>query len=203
MPSLPCRPSECHRCHRFPIQRGSSQPWTYRNDAASLVVIGQALLLRGLDPKRVLDTVFDNARKSDPKLRDLYLAGGQLALDKHDFALAARKFEEGLKQLPDDPDLQVGLAQAHAPSDQAVMLGSLEAALERNSNHVGALLLLVDHTIDAEDYVEAAELLERIKSINPWNPEAGAYRLQTVPWECGSCSKDRAVPQVLSPSLGI
>jgi hypothetical protein len=34
---------------------------------------GRALLLRGLDPKRVLDTVFENARKLNPKLKDLYL----------------------------------------------------------------------------------------------------------------------------------
>src|SRR5439155_18268163 len=86
------------------IQAGSSRPWTYRNDASSLVILGRALLLRGLDPKRVLDTVFENARKADPKLRDIYLASGQLALDKHDFALAAMKFEEGLKALPDDAD---------------------------------------------------------------------------------------------------
>ena len=58
-------------------------------------------------------------------LRELYLAGGQLALDKHDFALAAKKFQEGLKQLPNDPDLQCGLAQAYAPSAPAAMLGSL------------------------------------------------------------------------------
>ena len=157
------------------IQRGSSRPWVYRDDAASLVILGQALLVRGLDPKRVLDTVFEKAREADPNLRDLYLASGELALEKHDFALAARKFEEGLKKMPDDADLHFGLARAYAPSDQAVMQSSLEAALEHNSNHIGSLLLLVDHNIDAEDYTEAAKLLERIKAINPWHPEAWAY----------------------------
>src|SRR2546427_5830005 len=158
------------------IQGGSSRPWAYRDDAGSLVILGRALLLRGLDPKRVLDTVFENARKAEPKLRDIYLASGQLALDKHDFALAGRKFEEGLKQLPDDPDLHYGLARAYAPSDQAVMLDSLDAALERNTNHVGSLLLLIDHDIDAEDYAQAEKLLDRINAINPWHPEAWAYR---------------------------
>lgn len=158
------------------IQRGTARAWTYRNDAASLVAIGQALLLRGVDPKSVLDAVFANARKVDPKLRELYLASGQLALDKHDFALAAKKFEEGLKQLPDDPDLQFGLARAYAPSATATMLGALESALEKNSNHIGSLLLLADHDIDAEDYGEAEEQLDRIKLINPWQPEAWAYR---------------------------
>src|SRR5204863_8156047 len=102
--------------------------------------------------------------------------GGQLALDKHDYALAARKFEEGLKQLPDDPELQYGVARAYAPSDQAATLSSLETVLERNSNHVGSLLLLIDHTIDAEDYAEADKLLDRIKAVNPWHPEALSYQ---------------------------
>jgi tetratricopeptide (TPR) repeat protein len=158
------------------LQRGTGRAWMYRDDAASLVAIGRALLSRGIDPKSVLDAVFANARKVDPKLRELYLASGQLALDKHDFALAAKKFEEGLKQLPDDPDLHCGLAEAYAPSAPAAMLGALESALEKNSNHVGCLLLMVDHSIDAEDYGEAEDQLKRIDVINPWQPEASAYR---------------------------
>ena len=62
--------------------------------AADLVVVGQAALETGADPKRVLDTVFEAARKADPKLREVYLASGGLALEKHDFALAAKRFEE-------------------------------------------------------------------------------------------------------------
>jgi len=158
------------------IQRGASRPWAYRDDAAGLVILGRALLLRCLDPKRVLDTVFDNARKLDPKLKELYLASGQLALDKHDFALAARKFQEGLKKIPEDADLNYGLARAYASGDQSSMLKALDRALEINSNHIASLLLMIDHEIDAEDYSEAIKLFERIQSINPWQPEAWAYR---------------------------
>jgi tetratricopeptide (TPR) repeat protein len=157
------------------LRRVSSEPRSYQ-DAPSLVVFGQAALLRGADPKRVLDKIFETARKANPKMREVHLASGELALEKHDFALAAKKFQEGLKQLPDDPDLLFGLAQAYAPSDQALMIDSLEAALARNSNHVGSLLLLAEHNIDAEDYAEAAKLLDRIKNVNPWHPEAWAYR---------------------------
>jgi tetratricopeptide (TPR) repeat protein len=145
-------------------------------DAPSLVVFGQAALLANGDPKRVLDSVFEAARKADPKCRDVYLASGQLALDKHDFALAAKRFQDGLKQIPDDPDLNVGLARAYEPSDTALMSAAVEAALTRNSNHVGALLLVVAHSIDAEDYQQATNLLDRIQGINPWHPEAWAYR---------------------------
>src|SRR5437867_8357288 len=56
------------------------------------------------------------------------------------------------------------------------MADSLDDALERNSNHIGSLLLLVDHSLDAEDYGQAQTLLERIKAINPRQPQAWAYR---------------------------
>jgi tetratricopeptide (TPR) repeat protein len=153
----------------------SSRPRDYR-DAASLVVFGRAALLAGGDPKRVLDSIFEAARKADPNLRDSYLAAGQLALEKHDYAMAARKFEEGVKQFPDDPDFHYGLARSYGPSDPALMGSSLEAALERNENHVPSLLLLADNSIDGEDYARAGKLLEQVFKVNPSHPEGWAYR---------------------------
>ena len=146
------------------------------SEAIELVISGKAAMLLGADPKKVLDRVFDAAAKLDPKLREVYLAAGELALDKHDYALAAKKFQQGLTELPDDPDLHFGLAQAYAPNDAPLMLEALEQALERNSNHVGSLLLLTDHAIDAEDYPAATKFLDRVESVNPWSPEAWAYR---------------------------
>jgi tetratricopeptide (TPR) repeat protein len=156
------------------VKRVAGEPGSYR-DASALVIFGQAALLKNADPKRVLDQLFDAAKKRNPKMREIYLAAGNLALDKHDYALAAKKFEEGLKELPDDPDLQCGLAQAYEPSDSALAATALEAALKRNSNHISSLLMVVDHCIDAEDYDEARDTLERIKAVNPWHPDAWSY----------------------------
>ena len=153
----------------------SGRGWVYR-DPRDLVVCGRVALLGGMDPKMVLDQLYDRVKKSNPRLREVYLAIGDLALEKHDFALAARVFEEGLKQLPDDPDLHFGLARAYEPSDQKLMLASLTAALEKNSRHVGSLLLLADHNIDAEDYAAAGKFLDRVEAINPWQPDGWAYR---------------------------
>jgi cytochrome c-type biogenesis protein CcmH/NrfG len=153
----------------------SSRPWAYR-EASDLVAIGRAALLSGSDPRQVMDRLYAAAKKADPGQRDVYLASGELALEKHDYALAARTFQEGLKKLPDDPDLHYGLARAYAPSEPALMLASIESALRGNSNHLGSLLLLADHLIDAEDYTEAGQLLERVGAVNPWRPEAWAYR---------------------------
>ncbi len=153
----------------------STRSWIYR-DPRDLVVFGRVALLDGTDPKLVLDRLYDRVKKQNPKLREVYLAGGELALEKHDFALAAKLFQEGLKELPEDADLHFGLARAYAPSDQKLMLASLATALKLNENHTGALLLLSDYQVAAEDYAAARELLDRVEQINPWHPDSWAYR---------------------------
>jgi tetratricopeptide (TPR) repeat protein len=163
------------------------------NDAESLVALGHAVLLKGLDPKLVLERLYNPAKKSDPNSPEVYLAIGDLALEKHDFALAAKTFQEGLKKLPDDPDLLHGLAQAYEPSQQSLMVETLQAALKHNSNHVASLLLLADHAIDAEAYSDAARFLNRINQINPWQPEAWAYRAVTATLQ--NLPKDAAAAQ--------
>lgn len=149
--------------------------WMYQAPA-DLVIFGRAALMLGADPKEVLDKVYATAQKKDPKLRDVYLARGELALEKHDFALAARAFEEGLKQLPEDPDLLSGRGRAYAESDREVSLKSLQAALKHNSRHVPTLLQFADHHIAGEAYDEAGKVLNEIIDINPVQPEAWAYR---------------------------
>ncbi len=152
-----------------------SRSWGYRAPV-DLVVFGRVALLLGADPRDVLEKIYAPATKGDPKLRDVYLARGELALEKHDFVLAARAYEEGLEHLPADPDLHVGRARAYADGDREVALGSLQSALEINSRHVPAMLLLANHHIDAEAYAEAEKLLENIIAINPVQPDAWAYR---------------------------
>jgi hypothetical protein len=156
------------------------------DSATSLAALGRAALLTGLDPKLVLDRMYFPAKKADPKARAVYLAIGELALDKHDYALAAKTFQEGLTQLPDDPDLLYGLATAYAPSDPALATETIAAALERNSNHVASLLLVAGNAINAEAFPKADEFLDRAFAINRWNPEAWSYRavlatLQNLP----------------------
>ena len=153
----------------------TARQWMYRSPA-DLVIFGRAALLLGADPKEVLDKVFAAAQKADPKLRDVYLARGELALDKHDFALAARAFEEGLKQAPDDPDFHFGRARAYADNQRETAVAELNEALKINPRHVPSLLLLADNRIDAEEYAEAARLLDEVIAINPVQPDAWAYR---------------------------
>lgn len=145
-------------------------------DPGSLVALGRAGLLLGADPRRVLDNIYEPARKANPDFRETYLAMGELALGKHDFDLASKHFSAGLKKFPDDPDLHYGLALAFQSGNRKLMLQNATAALDGNTNHVGAMLLLTEHLIAAEEYSAAEEMLERALAVNKWHPEAWAYR---------------------------
>lgn len=141
-----------------------------------LVALGQALLLLGVEPRLVLENCFQQAQKMDAPPRDGFLATGQLALDKHDYKLAAEAFRNGLAKFPKDPDMQAGLAQAYEPGDRDEMQKSIRAALEINPQHIPSLLLLADHLIDAEQYEAAEKQLALVLHVNPYQPEALAYR---------------------------
>ena len=150
-------------------------------DAAAL---GQALLLLGLEPRLVLENCFRRAETMNPPLRDAFLDAGQLALDKHDFVLAADTFRAGLKKFPDDPDMEGGLAAAFQSGDPEQMLKALQAALAVNPRHVPSLLLLADHLIDAEQYDDARQQLAHgARSQSPSARGAGVSRGAGAFWQ--------------------
>ncbi|MFM8359252.1 MAG: peptidase MA family metallohydrolase, partial [Verrucomicrobiota bacterium] len=149
-------------------------PAAFRDPAAT-VAAGRAALLLGADPKDVLQKLYEPVARLAPTLRDGYLARGELALDKHDAPLAARIFDEGLKLLPEDPDLLAGRARAFEGGSRTEQIASLEAALKINPRHVPTLLVLIDHQIDAEDYAGARRLLDQVRQVHAAHPEAWAY----------------------------
>lgn len=156
-------------------QLGTARLWAYR-DPPNLVVLGQAALLLGADPKTVLEKLFNPAQQANPELRETWLAKGELALDKNDFALAAITFTAALKKFPDDADMLNGLARAYQPSARGKMLELSQTALEKNENHVPSMLLLTDHLVDAEEYAEADTMLARALKVNPSHPEVWSYK---------------------------
>ncbi|HUS34041.1 MAG TPA: tetratricopeptide repeat protein, partial [Verrucomicrobiae bacterium] len=158
------------------INEGLSVRFRQYRAPEELAALGSAAVMLGADPKLVLDNFFEPAKKANPKLRDSYLAAGELALEKQDFGLASKNFNQGLKENAADPDMHFGLARAFAPDDRQQMVKSLEKVFEKNSRHVPAMLLLVDHLIDSESYDEAEEKLASIEKINPNHPELWAYR---------------------------
>ncbi|HZV34926.1 MAG TPA: tetratricopeptide repeat protein [Verrucomicrobiae bacterium] len=168
-----------------------------RFDPEDIVPLGRVLLLLGVEPKLVLENCFRRAETMSPPQREGFLASGQLALDKHDYALAADAFRAGLKQFPDDPDMETGLAQAFEPSDREEMSGAIQAALAVNPHHVPSLLLLTDHLIDAEEYDQAEKKISIVLNVNPHNPEALAYRAVLAHLRNDSASEQKFREQAL------
>src|SRR5439155_17626560 len=111
---------------------GATRDWAYRTPADRLA-LGKVALLVGADPKRVLELFFDPVKKEQPDFRESWLAGGELALDKNDFALAAKTFNAAVKKFPEDPDAWFGVARAYAPSDLEAMLEAIEKTLKFNA----------------------------------------------------------------------
>lgn len=145
-------------------------------DSINRIVVGRYLLSQGIDPKRVLDGIYNVIKKQSPNLATVWIASGDLALEKQDFALAAQAFEQAVKFDPGDPDARLGLARAFASSEGAKVQEALKEALTLNPNHVGSLLMLIDEQIDSERYEEADSLLGQVAIVNPQHPRACAYR---------------------------
>lgn len=152
-----------------------NERWRYR-DPASHVTLGRYLLLRGFDAKTVLDKVFNEVKKRNPKFVDALLASGELALEKHDYQLALETYQEALKIDPHDGQAHYGLVRALAPTDTEQAQAALQVALDQNPNHVDCLLFVADQHIDSERYAEAEQILNRIRDVNPVHPLAWAYR---------------------------
>lgn len=144
-------------------------------DAKSLVAQGRAALRKGVDARKVLETYYDPAKKESPQSAEPYVATGELALEKNDYALAAESFSAALKRQPDDADLYYGLARSFE-NNAGRATAALDKALELNPNHVDALLLQVDNLVDREEADKAEEVVKKVLAVNPKNARAWAYR---------------------------
>lgn len=151
-------------------------PYQDQGSAENLVLFGRALRQRGEDPKVVLDEYFRKAKEIDPKLVDTYLATAELALDKHDYELAADELQAALRIDPENPEIHFLMARAFADSDPELVQQSLAKALSINPSHAGSLLLTAEKLIDSEQYEEAEALLQQVLEVNPHQWKAWALR---------------------------
>lgn len=152
-----------------------SAPYRYTTPEGRLA-LGKFFLLRGADARKVLDQFYDVATKAQPDLVEAYLATAELALDKHDDALAAETLAKAPKEGAGDPRYHYLMARAFSDDDRARSAKALAEALKINPRHVESLLLEVDHMVDAEKYEEASRSLAKAFAVNPHEPRAWAYR---------------------------
>ncbi len=168
------------------------------SDSANRVTLGEYYADRGADPRRVLETFYDPVKKDQPQLADAFIAAGELALGKSDFALAAEEFASALKRQSDNPDIHFGLARAYASSDTKQASASLQAALAINPRHAASLLLVVDNHIDAELYAEAEKVLQQVLDLNPHHAEAWAFRAVLAHLRADAAGEQEARDKALS-----
>ncbi len=157
------------------IEFVKKQRWLY-TDAQNYVTLGRYYLDAGADPKDVLKSFYDRARLLKPKYAEASIAAGDLGLAKHDYGLAAVEYEKAAEVDTKNPDVFFGIAMAYAPSDGKKSKAALQAAIEKNENHVDSLLYLVDEHIDSEHYDAANKVLEQVLKVNDKHPRLWAYR---------------------------
>ena len=148
----------------------------YSYDPDSLVAIGDAAIMLGIEPRIVLENFYKRAQDEDNPAVSAFLSSGHLALSKDDFSLASKAFQNGLKHFPGNPDLWHGLANSFIEGDRSKLLEYTENALALNEKHAGSRILLAQHLMDAEAYDEAIEQLDLALEVNPVHPEALALK---------------------------
>ncbi len=154
------------------VERSSG---TYR-DLDTMIVIGKFFLEIGADPKQIRIDVYKQLQKRAPSFVGSYLASGELALSKNDYALAAEDYQKALQVDDDNPEVMYGLARAFESSDAEKAEKYLNQALEINPNHVPSLLLVAENHLLSESYDKTKEVLEKILKVNPNEPRAWAMR---------------------------
>ena len=149
-------------------------PWRY-SDKENLLAIGRYFLGRGEDAKKVLEMFFDRVRNTDVNFVDAYVATGELALQKHDYALAAKNLDRAAKMRPEDPEIAYLQARAWRGADGEKADERLSHALSLNPNHVPSLLIRAEREIDSEQFDVAEATLARVLEVNFYEPQAWAF----------------------------
>ncbi|MDF1850450.1 MAG: peptidase MA family metallohydrolase [Verrucomicrobiales bacterium] len=152
-------------------------------DAEDYVYLGRAALILGADPSIVLKQYFDVAKGFEAKgqiipegLVEAYLASGELALEKDDYARASKEFQGAYKLEPTNPAVLFGLARSLLPSDRQAGMEYIGQVLAEVPLHFGALLIQTEHAINFEKFEEAKQVLELVEALNPRLPQAAAFR---------------------------
>lgn len=142
----------------------------------NLVAAGRYFAERGEDARKVLELFFDRVRAADPQYADVHVATAELALSKHDYAVAAESLARAAELDPNNPKIAYLTARAWAPSDAEQASAALTRALQINPRHVPSLLMQANEWIDRERYEQAEEILEQVHQVNPHEPLLWAYR---------------------------
>ncbi len=144
-----------------------------------LLAIGRAALIHRGEPKDILNRFYKQVQQREPENAEVFQYIGDLALEKHDYQLAAENYDKGLQVEPTNTDLRCSLARTFFESDRKHALEILEKVLEQNPKNVEALLLMAEHHLlaELEDKSQALAFLERVEAVNAADPRPKAMRV--------------------------
>ncbi len=169
------KPDEATRYLKEISELASRNSWQYR-DVPNRIILGKYFASLGADAKEVLTEILNPLKKRYPNKPEVFNAIGELALGKHDYAMAAENFQQALTLDPKNIEALFGVASAFRPSDTEKSVEAVESILAINPNHIDALLLLIDQHIAAERYGAAEKALDQVLAVNPAQPIAWSYR---------------------------
>ncbi len=117
------------------------------------------------------ETAFKRQIEINPRSATVYTQLAQTYMANKDLASAAKVYEDGLKHLPDDTRLLIGLAGIRErQQDYEAAITTYETILEKqpdnavSTNNLAALL--ADHRTDEVSLAKAAELSAKLEKTN-------------------------------------
>lgn len=138
------------------------------------VLLGRMKLAAGEDAKSVLDTMFEKAASQDPNCEEAYEAIAELALERGDAELAAKKASEGARRFPTNARLLAQLGEALQWTSPKEALRHWSRALELNPREEAALAALAEDRFRHEDSSGFEKLLSKLP---PWSVSRSALSL--------------------------
>ncbi len=152
-------------------------PFRFTN-RSDLVAVGEYFLMRGEDPKLVLERCFDIAVKSNnaSEAFEAHLAAARMAIDKKDDKVASQSLAKALKLDETDPELFYLLGRSWSGTDPAKASEYFAKSIELNPRFVPSLIHKAEARMSAEDYKSAEAVLKEAEKVNPNLPKLWALR---------------------------
>jgi tetratricopeptide (TPR) repeat protein len=115
-------------------------------------------------------------RTVDAARPDIQTEGGDLALERHQYADAAKSYQKALAADAAWVPAHLGLARAFADDNPKAAQAQFEAARKIAPDDPDVWLLAAEQQVEGEDYTSAAHALDRLATLRPGSLDEAAER---------------------------
>lgn len=147
--------------------QNSQRRWYFLERQENMLALAKAAEQRGENPKMLLSSIYTSLMENFPDYADGFSGAGELALRKHDYALAEKYFLQALVKEPENQNALAGLCETYWKSSDPRLEDTLERLFEINPNHFRALAVQTEIFLDNFDFEQALSTIEVGLSINP------------------------------------